>query len=172
MRVIGAALGGITEVLAVEISNRSGNDMKVVGIHTWAIKRVARDKGQHWVAVPYVSPGAAKRLPLKRGDVLITRFDDATIMAGQTDPTEIARYIRKGVKVHNEPWLHAKVYVAPKRATRLLLPAANALGRAIRQRGCGRRRAIYFPPNRCDELAALRVREWLGILPGHFDYDT
>jgi hypothetical protein len=91
--------------------------MNFVGIHTWAaIKRVARDTGKHWVAVPYVSPGAAKRLPLKRGDVLITRFDDATIMAGQTDPTEIARYIRKGVEVHNEPWLHAKVYVAPKRA--------------------------------------------------------
>jgi hypothetical protein len=91
--------------------------MNFVGTHTWAaIKRVARDKGQHWVAVPYVSPGAAKRLPLKRGDVLITRFDDATIMAGQTDPTEIARYIRNGVEVHNEPWLHAKVYVSPKRA--------------------------------------------------------
>jgi hypothetical protein len=91
--------------------------MKFVGTHTWAaIKRVARDKGRHWVAVPYVSPGAATRLPLKRGDVLITRFDDATIMAGQTDPTEIERYIRNGVEVHNEPWLHAKVYVSPKRA--------------------------------------------------------
>lgn len=53
-----------------------------------------------------------------------------------------------------------------------LLPAANVLGRAIRQRGCGRRRAIYFPPNRCDELAALLVSEWLDILPGHFDYDA
>jgi hypothetical protein len=115
--VIGAALGGITEVLVVEISNRNGNDMNFVGTHTWAaIKRVARDKGQHWVAVPYVSPGAAKRLPLKRGDVLITRFDDATIKAGQTDPTEIAKYIREGVEVHNVPWLHAKVYVSPKNA--------------------------------------------------------
>jgi hypothetical protein len=91
--------------------------MNFVGSNTWAaIKRVARDKGRHWVAVPYVSPGAAKRLPLKRGDVLITRFDDATIMTGQTDPTEIARYIRNGVEVHNEPWLHAKVYVSSKRA--------------------------------------------------------
>jgi len=54
----------------------------------------------------------------------------------------------------------------------LLLPAVNALGRAIRQRSCRRLRAIYFSPNRCDELAALLVREWLAILPGHFDYDT
>jgi hypothetical protein len=91
--------------------------MNFLGTRTWAaIKRVARDKGRHWVAVPYVSPGAAKRLILKAGNVLTTRFDDATIMAGQTDPTEIARYIRKGVEIHNEPWLHAKVYVSPKRA--------------------------------------------------------
>jgi hypothetical protein len=92
-------------------------NIQFVAARTWAaIKRVARDKGRHWVTVPYVSPGAAKRLPLKSGDVLITRFDDAAIKAGQTDPTEIARYIRKGVEVHNEPWLHAKVYVSPKRA--------------------------------------------------------
>jgi hypothetical protein len=91
--------------------------MKFVAMHTWAaIRRVARDKGQHWVAAPYISPGASKRLPLRRGDVLITRFDDAAIKAGQTDPTEIARYIRNGVEVHNEPWLHAKVYVSRKRA--------------------------------------------------------
>jgi hypothetical protein len=91
--------------------------VKFVATHTWAaIRQVARDKGQHWVAAPYVSPGASKRLPLRRGDVLITRFDDAAIRAGQTDPTEIVRYIRNGVEVHNEPWLHAKVYVSPKRA--------------------------------------------------------
>jgi hypothetical protein len=91
--------------------------MNFVGLHTWAaIKRVARDKGRHWVAAPYVSPGAGKRLPLESRDVLVTRFDDGAIKAGQTDPTEIARYIRKGVEVHNEPWLHAKVYVSPKRA--------------------------------------------------------
>jgi hypothetical protein len=91
--------------------------MKFVATHTWSsIKNLTHDKGQHWVAVPYVSPGAYKRLPLRRGDVLITRFDDAAIKAGQTDPTEIVRYIRNGVEVHNEPWLHAKVYVSPKRA--------------------------------------------------------
>jgi hypothetical protein len=97
--------------------------MNFVGLQTWAaIKRVVRDKGRHWVAVPYVSPGAAKRLPLKPGDVLITRFDDATIMAGQTDPKAIARYIRKGVEVHSEPWLHAKVYVS---STRAVISSAN-----------------------------------------------
>jgi len=100
--------------------------MKFVATHTWSsIKNVTHDKGQHWVAVPYVSPGAYKRLPLRRGDVLITRFDDAAIKAGQTDPTEIARYIRNGVEVHSEPYLHAKVYVSTKRA---VICSANVSG--------------------------------------------
>ena len=29
------------------------------------------------VAVPFLAPNAAKQLPLRRGDVLVTRFDDA-----------------------------------------------------------------------------------------------
>jgi hypothetical protein len=45
------------------------------------------------------------------------------------------------------------------------------LERSVREAVEGKR-AIYFPPNRCDELAALLVREWLDILPGLFDYDT
>ena len=81
-----------------------------------AIKRVARDRGSHWVAVPYVSQGASRRLPLRRGDVLITRFDDRTIASGQTDPREILRYVRGGVEVHNCIELHAKVYVSALRA--------------------------------------------------------
>jgi len=99
------------------IRNEEVDEMTFVALHTWAaIKRTARDKGQHRVAVPYVSPGASQRLSLNPGDVLVTRFDDAAIKAGQTDPTEIARYIRNGVEVHDEPWLHAKVYVSPNRA--------------------------------------------------------
>src|SRR5438128_2607123 len=31
------------------------------------------------VAVPFLAPNAAKQLPLRRGDVLVTRFDDAAI---------------------------------------------------------------------------------------------
>ena len=81
-----------------------------------SIKRVARDHGRHWVAVPYVSQGAARRLPLRKGDVLITRFDDRTIASGQTDPREILKYLRSEVEVHNCVNLHAKVYVSDIRA--------------------------------------------------------
>jgi hypothetical protein len=81
-----------------------------------SIKRAARDRGSHWVAVPYVSQGAARRFPLRKGDVLITRFDDRTISSGQTDPREILKYLRRGVEVHNCVELHAKVYVSALRA--------------------------------------------------------
>jgi hypothetical protein len=91
--------------------------MKFVASHTWnSIRRVTADRGTHLVACPYVAPGAGERLRLGKGDVLVTRFDDATILAGQTDPREIVKYIKGGVEVHNEPRLHAKVYVSQKRA--------------------------------------------------------
>ncbi len=60
--------------------------------------RAGRDSGRHWVAAPYLSTGAAKRLRLGKRDVLVTHFDDAAIMAGQTDPREILQYMRKRVR--------------------------------------------------------------------------
>ena len=63
------------------------------------------------VAVPFLAPNAAKQLPLRRGDVLVTRFDDAAIKGGLVDPLEVVKYIRHGVEVHSVENLHAKVYV-------------------------------------------------------------
>lgn len=74
------------------------------------LSELARRPGRIWAAVPYFSSGGAKRLPLKKGDVLVTRFDDATIKAGMTDPREILTLIKRGVVVHAHANLHAKVY--------------------------------------------------------------
>lgn len=63
------------------------------------------------VAVPFVGVGAAKRLPLTRGDTLVTRFDRTAIRAGHVDPREIVKFIKRGVEVHAVANLHAKVYV-------------------------------------------------------------
>lgn len=82
----------------------------------WAgIRRTARDAGPRFVAVPFVSTGAVRRLPLKRGDVLVTRCNLAAVKSGQTDPREIVRFIKRGVRVHNVSTLHAKVYVSSQR---------------------------------------------------------
>lgn len=63
------------------------------------------------VAVPYLGAGAAKRLPLHRGDVLVTRFDDAAFAGGLVDPREVVKYLHRGVDVHAVANLHAKVFV-------------------------------------------------------------
>jgi hypothetical protein len=79
----------------------------------WArLRQLAkRRRRRAWVAVPFVGAGAIDRLPLRDGDVLVTRFDPATIRAGQVDPREIAAYIKRGVEVHAVSNLHAKVFV-------------------------------------------------------------
>jgi hypothetical protein len=63
------------------------------------------------VAVPYLGRGAAKRLRLRKGDVLVTRFDDVAFKCGLVDPREVVRYLRRGVEVHAASNLHAKVFV-------------------------------------------------------------
>jgi len=66
-----------------------------------SFKHTVKDTGQRWMAVPYVSQGAAKQLQHRQGDVLITRFDDRTIKSGQTDPREILGYLRRGIEAHH-----------------------------------------------------------------------
>lgn len=63
------------------------------------------------VAVPYLGGGATKRLPLRRGDILVTRFDDSAFAGGLVDPKEVVKYLRRGVEVHAVANLHAKVFV-------------------------------------------------------------
>ena len=86
------------------------------------IRTVVRDAGPRFVASPYVSRGASRRLPLKRGDLLVTRCNKGAAQAGQTDPREIVRYLQSGVRVHHVETLHAKVYVS---ANRCVVSSAN-----------------------------------------------
>lgn len=62
------------------------------------------------IAVPFLGAGASDRLPLRRGDLLVTRFDDAAIRGGLVDPREVVKYLRRGVEVHAVTNLHAKVF--------------------------------------------------------------
>lgn len=67
-------------------------------------------KGRCYAAVPFVSTGAQKLLPLRKGDILVTRCDDTAARSGVTDPSEIQRYLERGVRVFHDGTLHAKVY--------------------------------------------------------------
>lgn len=75
------------------------------------LRALTNRKGRTLAAVPYFASGGAARLPLKKGGVLVTRFDDTSIKCGQTDPSEVLKLIKRGVKVYAAADLHAKVYV-------------------------------------------------------------
>ena len=84
---------------------------------SWSrIRDLAKMRGRRLVAVPFLGKGAIRRLPLQAGDLLIVRLDEATVKSGQTSPFEIGKFLRKGVEVHAQSNLHAKVFVFGKTA--------------------------------------------------------
>lgn len=64
-----------------------------------------------FVAVPFIGKGAAELLPIPASSVLVTRFSEKVVRAGQVDPTEVLKFLKNKVKVHANNNLHAKVYV-------------------------------------------------------------
>lgn len=84
--------------------------------HPWQEISKHADKGKGYVAVPFIGKNAYQLLPLKEGSVLVTRFSEQAIRAGQVSPTEILKYIRHGVQVFSYDSLHAKVFVFSRRA--------------------------------------------------------
>ena len=70
-----------------------------------------RFDGKSFVAVAYLGTGAAKRLPLKRGSILVVDASDSAVKSGQTNPAELMKLRRRGVRVFSMPNLHAKVFV-------------------------------------------------------------
>ena len=80
------------------------------------LRRVALKAKRRLVVVPFVGQGASRRLPLRTGDLLVCRFDEATVRAGLTDPREILAYLKNNVEVHAVKNLHAKVFVLGRRA--------------------------------------------------------
>ena len=72
-------------------------------------------KQKSWVAVPFLGKDSAKYLPIPKGSILVTRFNREAIKAGQVDPSEILKFIKRGVQVYNYGSLHAKVYVLGRR---------------------------------------------------------
>ncbi len=49
-------------------------------------------------------------LPLRRGSVLVVQADLATMKQGQTNPTELEKLVKRGVRVFPMRNLHAKVF--------------------------------------------------------------
>jgi hypothetical protein len=83
--------------------------------HPWKVIQEKAGKQKAMVAVPFIGKNASKLLPIPSGSILVTRFTDMAIKAGQVSPQEIIQFLKRGVKVHNYPNLHSKVYVFGRR---------------------------------------------------------
>jgi hypothetical protein len=65
---------------------------------------LAKKSRRKQVVVAYLGKGASKILPLQRGDVLVVDLSEQAVMNGQTDPHEVEKYIKRGVKVYRQPY--------------------------------------------------------------------
>lgn len=84
-----------------------------LGSDIWsAIRTEAKQyQGKSLVAVAYFGTGAAKRLPLRKGSILVVDATDKAVKSGQTNPSELKILQDKGVRIFSSPSLHAKVFV-------------------------------------------------------------
>ena len=76
------------------------------------LQQAARaSKRPAYVAVAYFGQGGARMLPLPRGSRLVVDASEKAVKAGQTSPAELAKLVRRGVRVYSVADLHAKVFV-------------------------------------------------------------
>ena len=80
--------------------------------------------GRLWrIAVTaYLQTGAFEMLPLRRGDMLVVNASDSTLKGGATNPNEIEKFVKVGVKCYSVDALHGKIYVADDR---VIIGSAN-----------------------------------------------
>ncbi len=74
-------------------------------------------------AIAYLGTTASSPLHLSKGDTLVVDMSLRTVRAGATNPSEVRKLIKKGVRVYTRPSLHAKVIVADRF---LIVSSANA----------------------------------------------
>jgi len=77
-----------------------------------AITRVARQsKSASHVAVAYLGTGASKMLPLKAGSRLVVDASQRAVKSGLTNPFELMKFYKRGVRIYSHGGLHAKIFV-------------------------------------------------------------
>lgn len=84
-----------------------------LGTNIWSglTAEAKRFNGKSFVAVAYFGTGAAKRLPLKKGSILVVDASDKAVKSGQTNPAELIKLRKLGVRIFSMSNLHAKVFV-------------------------------------------------------------
>ena len=77
---------------------------------THRIQQANKEGRRCQVAVAYCATGARKLMPLARGSLLVVNASERVVKSGLTNPSELMKFIRAGVQVHNVDNLHAKVF--------------------------------------------------------------
>ena len=89
--------------------------MQFVGSTVWPTitSHLKKGKIRQVAAVAYLNTGAFELLPLRKGDTLVVN-DSALALkkTGATNPYEIEKFKKKGVKCYGNEDLHAKLFVS------------------------------------------------------------
>lgn len=94
----------------------------------WSNARRLLRKGKSVrAAIAYFGQRGATLLPFRKGAQLVVDLSIPSVRAGQSDPREIEKLLRRGVEVFSRAHLHAKVVASD---TETLVGSANASGRA------------------------------------------
>jgi hypothetical protein len=72
------------------------------------LTRLVRRTKKVRAAIAYMSSGAAKQLPLKKGDALLVDLSLRAVRQGVSNPFEVQKLRRKGVEVFTHDRVHAK----------------------------------------------------------------
>ena len=81
-------------------------------------------------AIAYFGTGAAKLLPLGKGDELVVDMSLGAVKQGQTNPHDIGTLMRREVTIFSRPNLHAKFIIADRT---VIAGSANASNRSLKQ---------------------------------------
>lgn len=85
---------------------------KLLTTDIWpTLTAAAKKSGSSNVAVAYFGSSGSTLLPLSEGSRLVVDASDQTVKCGQTNPHELAKMLKKGVRVYSLPNLHAKIFV-------------------------------------------------------------
>src|SRR5262245_8047404 len=90
-------------------------------------RRLLREGKGVRAAIAYFGQRGATLLPFRKGAQLVIDLSIPSVRAGQSDPREVEKLLRRGVEVFSRTHLHAKVIASDAEA---LVGSANASGRA------------------------------------------
>jgi len=88
--------------------------MQFVGSTVWPTITSYLKKGKirRVAAVAYLNTGAFELLPLRKGDTLVVNDSALALTTGATNPHEIEKFKKKGVRCYGNEDLHAKLFVS------------------------------------------------------------